>query len=175
MKTNLIILAIILAATVGWTLFADKMSPKIRALDAAPDFAFVTLEGDKGKLSQYAGKVVFVHFWATWCAPCLVEFPTLMDLARDAGKDIVILAIAVQDEEKNIIKFLKKIKQDIPENVHIIADPDKAISEALYQTIKLPETYVISGDQKIFERVAGAEKNWNSEDWKDKISRLSGE
>ena len=175
MKMNLALLALILAVTAGWTLYADKKSPQIRAFDAAPDFDYVTLEDTKGKLSDHEDKVVLLHFWATWCAPCLVEFPTLMDLAKENGKEIVILAVAVQDQKKNIQRFLKKIKQGTPKNVQIVMDPDKAISESLYGTVKLPETYLISRQQKIIERVAGAQENWNSADWQSKISRLSGE
>lgn len=175
MKINLLSLIVIIAITVSWTYFADNQSPENRLLKTAPDFDYVTLEEKKGQLKNHKGDVVLLHFWATWCAPCLVEFPTLMALAEEESDNITVLAVAVEDKPENIEKFLKKIKGGIPENVHIILDPNKDISETLYQTIKLPETYLISRDSEIFERIAGAQENWNSGAWKDKISRLSGE
>ena len=175
MKINLLGLVAITAIIISWTYFADNQSPENRLLKNAPDFEYMSLSGDAGRLQNHQGNLVLIHFWATWCPPCLVEFPTLMALAREKDQKVTVLAVAVNDKPENIKRFLKKMKGGIPENVEIVLDPDKAISEKLYQTTKLPETYVISRHREILERITGAEENWNSMAWQDKINRLSGE
>src|SRR5947209_14880567 len=70
---------------------ADK--PKVLLpLEQAPDFDLRTLDGRAVKLAEFRGKVVALNFWATYCAPCRVETPWLVDLYRrykDQGLEIV--------------------------------------------------------------------------------------
>lgn len=174
-KINLVILILILCAVGGWTFFSSQTLPEKRLLNPAPDFKYTALDGTKGNLKQYQGQVVLVHFWATWCAPCLIEFPELLGLAQASKDDLVLLAVAVADDPEKIEKFLQGSGVDIPANVRIVMDPDKAISESLYGTFKLPETYLISTDTEILEHLVGAQENWNSDVWKDKISQLASE
>ncbi len=52
----------------------------------APDFTLKSLSGKNLKLSEYAGNVVLLNFWASWCAPCRLEMPLLNDLHKKYGK-----------------------------------------------------------------------------------------
>src|SRR5438270_11907810 len=64
----------------------------------APDFELQALDGKKVKLSELRGKAVVVNFWATWCDPCKLEMPWLVDLqTKYADKVLVILGLSVDE------------------------------------------------------------------------------
>lgn len=61
----------------------------------APEMSLTSVDGRKVKLSDFRGKVVLVHFWASWCSACEDEKPTLMAMARDlSGPDFQVVAVA---------------------------------------------------------------------------------
>jgi thiol-disulfide isomerase/thioredoxin len=79
---------------------------------AAPAEASATLPGLDGmdtSVAQYKGKVVLVNFWATWCQPCRVEIPWLIEFNQRYGpKGLVILGVAMDDEGKKVVEpFVK--------------------------------------------------------------------
>ena len=66
------------------------------------------LDGSEEKLSAYAGKVVLVDFWATWCGPCVGALPDLRELASAYPDDrFEILAISVDDEVETVVEFME--------------------------------------------------------------------
>jgi len=85
---------------------------------AAPDFELKVLDGkDKTlKLSDFKGKAVVVNFWATWCEPCKVEMPWLIDLQSKYGpQGLQIVGIAMDDtDEKTIVSFTHKMGVNYP-------------------------------------------------------------
>lgn len=174
MKINFLILFVLITITLGITFLTGENTPQKNSAGNAPGFSYTTLDNKKGKLSQHKDRIVVLHFWATWCAPCLVEFPTLIDLAKNKD-NITVLAIAVKDQKEDIERFLIKTGKNIPENMIIAQDKNKKISEKLFGTFKLPETYVITGGNTISEKVVGPQKNWDSSDWHDTIDHLSSE
>jgi len=81
----------------------------------APSFTLVDHNGKKVSLADYAGKIVVLDFWATWCIPCLQAFPGMQQLITKYGtdKDVVFLFINTaestsKDRSKNINTYLKK-------------------------------------------------------------------
>lgn len=83
----------------------------------APDFSITTSEGKKVKLSDYNGKALLLHFWATWCPPCRKELPTIETFAKkteDANSRISFFAICISDSEKNRAAFMKRNKYTFP-------------------------------------------------------------
>jgi thiol-disulfide isomerase/thioredoxin len=79
---------------------------------ASPAEAGATLPGLDGmdtSVAQYKGKVVLVNFWATWCQPCRVEIPWLIEFNQRYGpKGLVILGVAMDDEGKKVVEpFVK--------------------------------------------------------------------
>ena len=68
---------------------------------AAPDFEFIGVDGKMIKLSDYNGKNVLLLFWATWCRPCLVEIPHLIELRKNFSRDeLAILAVSSENPGK---------------------------------------------------------------------------
>lgn len=68
---------------------------------------FMNLDGKPISLADYAGKPVFLNFWATWCGPCINEMPTIEAVSKQFKDEIVF--VAVSNEPANVIKsWLKK-------------------------------------------------------------------
>ncbi|MGI6778558.1 MAG: TlpA family protein disulfide reductase [Acetivibrionales bacterium] len=118
----------------------------------APEFALETLNGDKVKLSDYKGKLVFLNFWAVWCRYCVQEMPDL-DSANTVfmeGDDAVILAIDVQESKDAVSEFMKEKGITLP----ILMDYDGQVAAA-YGVTGLPTTYLIDRDGSIIGRKVG--------------------
>lgn len=176
MKINLILLLLFVALGLGWTLYHDQKQLSEASLTVAPAFTYQTINGKKAALKDHRGDVTLIHFWATWCAPCLVELPSLIDFAA-SQKNVTVLAIAVKDQPDTIERFFKKIKKPasndlVPENFVIGLDPDQHISKTLYGAVKLPESFLLTPEHKISRKLVGAQENWNNDLWKKKVELL---
>ena len=77
---------------------------------AAEDFSFQDINGKDHKLSDYRGKNVLVIFWATWCAPCHVEIPHLIELRNTIGEDELEI-LAISNEEPTMLQRFAEFKQ----------------------------------------------------------------
>jgi cytochrome c biogenesis protein CcmG/thiol:disulfide interchange protein DsbE len=80
----------------------------------APDFALEDLSGKKVSLASYKGKVVLINFWATWCAPCKIETPWLVELRNQyAPQGFEILGISADDFDMDNPQKLSEEKKDV--------------------------------------------------------------
>jgi len=80
----------------------------------APGFTLTDLSGKKVSLASYKGKAVQLNFWATWCAPCKIETPWLIELEKQyAPQGFEILAVSFDDLDKDDPKLLAKDKEEI--------------------------------------------------------------
>jgi len=133
---------------------------------AAPDFT--VKDADRSvTLSELRGKVVVLNFWATWCPPCVEETPSLVQMQqRMKDKGVVVLAVSVDADGDAYHRFLK----DHGVNLLTVRDADQK-SNALYGTIRFPETYVIDRKGTVRRKFIGP-VDWNSPDITDYLSRL---
>ena len=124
---------------------------------AAHNFKLATLDGKHVSLNDYRGKVVLLNFWATWCAPCRKEMPSIQTLwARYKARDLVVLAVSEDDgEREKITRFISKIKVNFP----ILLDHDFKIADS-YMLPGLPTTYLIGRDGTIAATVVGTQ-DWS--------------
>ncbi|HUD93185.1 TlpA disulfide reductase family protein [Sphingobium sp.] len=129
----------------------------------APDFAFLDPDGGERTLQDYAGKPMLVNLWATWCAPCVAEMPTLdLIAATHSGKGLAVLTIS-QDNQgmKAVQPFFEKHK--LP-HLKGYADPENQFGFH-YATGLLPTTIVYDAQGKEMVRVVGA-MDWESAEGK---------
>ena len=110
----------------------------------APDFELDSLSGDKVLLSDYLGKPVMINFWATWCTPCRYEMPLFESYAEKFGKELVILAVNLQQPETEISKFSTELNITFP----ILLDSEGKVNK-LYRVQGLPTTYFIDRDGRV--------------------------
>lgn len=170
-KRTVLIVGTVILLIVG-TYYADKATRvksggsngTVRA-DAnappAPDVAFKNLDGRDMPLSAYRGKVVLVNFWATWCEPCQVEIPWLIEMQQKyASKGFTILGVDVDDEDNaTVAKFLEKERFDVngqklPMNYPILRGND-AVADKFGGLLGYPTSFLISRDGKIVKKVQG--------------------
>lgn len=106
----------------------------------APDFALPMLEaGDSVRLASHAGDVVVLNFWASWCVPCQLEHPVLLEAARRyEGTDVHFYGIVYQDTEDNAVRWLERMGRGYPSLMD--AGSRTAVDYAL---TGVPETYVV--------------------------------
>jgi|HubBroStandDraft_5_1064220.scaffolds.fasta_scaffold05880_3 peroxiredoxin len=118
----------------------------------APDFALLTLDGHKVKLSDYRGKAVLLNFWATWCPPCKVEMPWFVDLQKQYGKDgLVVLGVAMDDTEPGEIA---KFASDLGVNYTVLLGTNK-VSDDYGDVQYLPTTFFIGRNGAIVDKLTG--------------------
>jgi len=147
-----------------WEYLTKGMRPpaatlKLNDLEkGVPDFSVTNLEGKLIKLSDFRGKLVLVNIWATWCAPCVKEFPSMKRLVEIMGKDLVILAVSYDRHREDIDAFIKAFG-GVPANFHIAWDKERKTTD-VFGTDVLPETYIISRDGKLIRKIAG-EATWD--------------
>ncbi len=117
----------------------------------APDFELATLSGAKTRLSNLRGKVTFLNFWATYCAPCRVEMPAFQALidGRILG-DANVLTVNKGDSTDQISGFFKEISVNLPTAL----DSDGTVADQ-YRIVNLPVTYIIDKQGVIYERRIG--------------------
>jgi peroxiredoxin len=136
---------------------------------AAPGFTLSRLEGGELSLESLRGKVVYVNLWATWCAPCRVEAPSLQRLyaeLRDDGFVVVAPSVDAAGDAEKIAAFRDEFGLDFP----ILLDPEGIVA-AKYDTAKYPETFLIGPDGTLVEAYRGP-RDWDDPKYARAIRRL---
>ncbi|MGH9748085.1 MAG: TlpA family protein disulfide reductase [Candidatus Acidiferrales bacterium] len=130
-------------------------------LPTAPEVTFKDLDGKDVTLASLKGKVVVLNFWATWCEPCQVEIPWMIDLQqKNAEKGFTILGAAMDDEGASVVApYVQKTEFDVDGhqmkmNYSIVLGTDD-IASKFGGLIGLPTTVVITRDGKIAKRFIG--------------------
>jgi thiol-disulfide isomerase/thioredoxin len=100
------------------------------------------LHGSRRDLQAFAGQVVLVHFFATWCEPCVSEMTSLQQLATTArGKPLAILAVDVAEVDLRVRAFFEKHPVDFT----VLLDRDRAVSKS-WDVTALPTTFVLDAN-----------------------------
>jgi peroxiredoxin len=111
--------------------------------DRAPDFAAPSLVGEgRVELSDYRGKVVYLDFWASWCAPCLKAIPEIEKIRTEMPKDsFQVVAVNLDQKKKKALRFLEKHPVGYPS----ASDP-KGRLPGQYGLETMPTSYLIDAD-----------------------------
>jgi cytochrome c biogenesis protein CcmG/thiol:disulfide interchange protein DsbE len=133
----------------------------------APDF--MVKDGNQTvTLSQLQGQIVVLNFWATWCAPCVEEIPSLVSMSQKMKpKGVTVLGVSVDADADAYQRFVK----DHGVTFLTIRDADQK-SNSLYGTVKFPETYIIDRKGVVRRKFIGP-VDWNSPEVVDYLNKLS--
>lgn len=155
----LVVVAVIAAGMLYFGLHAARRSTAGRPVSAgygnpAPDFTLETLDGKSLSLSSLRGKAVLVNFWATWCGPCKIETPWLVELQREYGdQGLQIVGVAMDDSGKDeIARFAKDMGMNYP-----VLLGKEAVGEAYGGVPALPESFFVGRNGKIVYKIMGIE------------------
>jgi len=147
-------IGVLLAAFV-YVIFVSLYERIVEVGDTAPDFSITADNGQTITPRSFGGKLLVLNFWATWCAPCIEELPSLDQFQRQlADSGVVVLGVSMDKDDKLYKRFLSRV------NVSFLTarDPSNKIN-AEYGTFKFPESYIIGSDGKVLMKIISS-TNW---------------
>ena len=119
----------------------------------------------KVDLASLRGRVVVLNLWATWCATCVEELPSLLDLQRKMP-ELAVVGISTDQDDAIYRQFLTRHHVDLV----TVRDSEQRIN-ALYGTALIPETYIIDRNGILRRKFIGAQA-WTSPEIMDYLKRL---
>lgn len=137
-------------------------------LSAAPSLPILDRAGRATDLRKEKGKLLIVHFWATWCPPCVEELPALSrfwEKYRGRG-DVALYAVSVDKDWKTVDAFSARNPHGLP----VYLDP-QAATAGRFGSAQYPETYVVNRSGRVLFRVQGP-VSWNDPDVARRIDQL---
>lgn len=122
----------------------------------APNFTLPDLDGKMVSLADFKGQVVLLNIWATWCAPCVEEMPSMEKLHQELKDEkFVILAVSIDESGAKVVRpFMKKHKLSFPALID-----SAGTLKSLYRTTGVPESYIIDKDGRVLEEIIGP-RDW---------------
>lgn len=123
----------------------------------AIDFTLPDLEGRSIRLSDQINKgTVILSFWATWCAPCVQEMPSMLNLVQKVP-NVHVVAVSADGDRAAVEAFVKAFGANRLDRFTILMDPDQKIARQ-YGTQVLPESFVFKKGGQLVRKVAGSER-----------------
>lgn len=159
-----------LAAVVTFALVANRVTrfPSTRAAKtnseigfASLDFTAKDLDDRDVSLSEFKGKVVLLNFWATWCGPCRIEIPWLMEFQQKySARGFTVLGVAMDEEGKSAVTpFVQKERFKVGGAVELMNYPivlgNDAAADKFGGLVGFPTSVLISRDGRVVKRVDG--------------------
>ena len=168
------IIVVTVAVLIGLTIYADratrvagKTGMTVASAGAKvagkpePDLKLKDLDGKDVSLEDLKGKVVFVNFWATWCDPCRIEIPWLIEMQRKyASRGFTVVGVAMDEDGKNAVApFVAKERfdvqgQQLPMSYPIWLGSDEA-ADKFGGILGYPTSFLLSRDGKQVEKFQG--------------------
>ena len=193
---NLIVIIVMVLASYGLAQSFDMQAPEktpasllaatakpkekktiipLKGEEKMPAFSFTDIKGNAYDAQDFKGKMIVLNFWATWCPPCVIEFPRLLEIAHSDSDNIIFIALSSDTTNAAIEKFLTKLeKKNAPAwdrpNIFIARDINQRITQSLFQTYQFPETYIIDRAQRLRTKIIGDE--WETGDLQNIIAKL---
>jgi|GEM_PF-384046 len=129
---------------------ADSKDGKAQSADSKP--------GEMVSLTDHAGQVVLVNFWASWCEPCRTEMPILDAIYEEyKGLGLTVLGVNAEADSTSAFKFLDKTSVGFP----ILLDPEDKVTQ-LYEVDAMPTTVIIGRNGKIRSRHRGYREGYKA-------------
>jgi thiol-disulfide isomerase/thioredoxin len=140
------------------------------AMARAPDFNLRDANGGMASLGGHRGSLLLLNFWATWCAPCREEMPSMEQLSRNFGSQgFAVVAVNQRENAALVNKFMKTHGL----NFATPLDTDGRVA-ASYRVYGIPVTYLIDGNGQAIGMKSGP-RDWASRDVIDAFRKLIGD
>lgn len=133
--------------------------------DADYNFKLVDRNGKIRSLEEFKGKTIFMNLWATWCAPCIAEMPSIDKLHEEMGDEVEFVMLSLDKDFQKAKDFDTNKGYDLP-----IYAPGENLP-ALYQTRSIPTTYVIDAKGKLALTHKGM-ADYSSQEFKDFLNSI---
>lgn len=133
------------------------------------NLAFLDRDRKTVHLADFKGQVVVLNLWATWCAPCRFEMPTLANLQKSyAGKGLKVLALSGDNEDKfnDVKSFI-----DVQEPLDVYVDSDLIAKSEKLGISNLPSTLILDKQGRVVARLVG-EATWDTPEVKALMDKL---
>jgi cytochrome c biogenesis protein CcmG, thiol:disulfide interchange protein DsbE len=144
-------LVLVGALLAAWVAGNALLAPAVRIGDRAPDFALADLDGDTVRLSDFEGQPVLVNFWASWCLPCVDEFPLFDAALREHGQEgLAVVGIVYRDRSEAARAFAERLGAEWP----VVMDPGETVARA-FGVFGPPESWLIGPDGRVASRQIG--------------------
>ncbi len=168
MQKILVLIVLCLCSIASWAIQPGKGMQELEKKPVAPDFSLKDIDGTIYNKADFAGKVVVVNFWATWCPPCRAEMPSMQRAWKNIleKEGMVMLAIDVGEGEDAIFEFTSVYKADFP----ILLDEDSSVAES-WGVNGLPTTYVMDTQGRLVYRAIGG-REWDQPELIEKLRAL---
>ncbi len=152
-KTVCILASLLVGATLFLSLSCSKGARPPVEGEKAPDFSVNDLVGEPVRMSDLRGKVVLLHFWATWCRYCREEAPSLARLNTVmTGKDFRMITVSLdKGGGEDVESFFHTAGLRLP----TVADPAGTVGKQ-YGVTGVPETFIIDGEGVVRKKIVGA-------------------
>jgi len=136
----------------AFAIYRQSIAPPSTLIGAAaPEFELADENGELIRLGDYAGQLVFLNFWATWCPPCVTEMPDMMEIQeRFEGRPFRILTVSLDTNWEDVEAFYERLDLDFV----TMLDPGRQLA-GKYKLIGQPETFLIDGNGIIRNKFLG--------------------
>jgi thiol-disulfide isomerase/thioredoxin len=142
--------AVVVALGVGAYFVAIRDRGSARP--AAPAIELVGMDGARVSLAALRGKIVLIDFWATWCEPCRVETPMLIEMQRKyAARGVQLLSVSMDDEIEPVRDFYREVPPNYP-----VVIGDATLGQRFGGILGLPVKFLIDREGRIAARHEGA-------------------
>ncbi len=142
----------------AWSTLSQAQFDKARwpARQATPAIEWQDVQGQRWSTASLKGRAVVLNFWATWCAPCKEELPSLQTLHEISGGNPLVIGINVREPASRVSRYMKSTGLDFP----VVLDPQGELAKQWGVTV-FPTTVLIGADGKALWRVLG-DVDWSA-------------
>ena len=131
---------------------AEPGAASVAGSVAPLNFTLKDMNGVDVKLASFKGKVILFNFWATWCGPCRVEIPYLIELQRQYADDLVVLGVSIDDTAEKLTPYAKEMKVNYP---LLVGNGRQDFQDAYGPFWGIPVTVFVARDGRIHKKHSG--------------------
>ncbi len=146
-----VLIAVFVAASLAASAAPAGLATDNLLNQKASGFTLTGLDGQTLRLADFRGEVVLLNFWATWCAPCLVEMPVFANWQKQYGpRGLQAIGISMDDDAAPARRVVERLKLNYP-----VAMGDERLAALYGGVLGLPLTFVIGRDGVVRARFQG--------------------